>query len=303
MKTTSRPQSKTPTALQRTVYIIRSLLFITFLAGSILHPQAETERDAQRHFQEGRYEDALKIYRRLALENPDTSRFAYNAGAAAYKAEQLEEAVKQFDAAALSSNLELQQKAHYNLGNSFFRSGEAAAELEQKAAAWKQAIQRYQHALRLDETDTLTQENLDFVKRRLEELQQQQQQNPEQNQSNKNENQESSEPNQNPEDAPQQNNEPQQLPESSANRNPEQNEEKQPQPNQPEQKNTDSQTPQSSETQPNEKNSAATPQPAPGKMTPEQARQLLDAERDKAQAMIFRPPQNPQPRSRSFKDW
>ena len=293
---------------QRILRLAPHLLCLVILAEFIPGSQAATERDAQLHFQEKRYESALKIYRRLAREDPDIPRFAYNAGAAAYRAKDMEEAKKQFVNASLSpENLELQQKAHYNLGNTLFRIGEEAINPEQKITHWKQSIQSYQHAISLDETDQNAQENLDFVKHRLEELQQSQ----EQQQQNSNENQESPEQQPdssntetNPENSSPQNDEPQPSSESVANQ--EQNKENQTQQNQPDTENTTPKTPQTSELQPDnkeEKSPSGDASPSPGKMTPEQAEQLLDAERNQAKAVIFRPPQTRQSRNSSFKDW
>ena len=307
MKTSHHTALKPLAVFQRIFRITARLLFLAILAEFILSSQADTERDAQRHFQEKRYESALKIYRRLARENPDTPRLAYNAGASAYRAKDMEEAKKQFANASLSpENLELQQKAYYNLGNTLFRTGETAANPEQKITTWKQSIQSYQHAISLNETDQDAQENLDLVKRRLEELQQQQQ-NQEQQQNNNNENQESSEQQptsnaeSNPENSPRQNNEPQ--PSSEPATNQEQNKENQTQQNQPNTENTVPQSPQPQPKDKEEKSPSGATSPSPGKMTPEQAKQLLDAERNQAKAMIFQPPQTHQPRNSSFKDW
>lgn len=311
MKTSHHTAPKPLAVFQRIFRITARLLFLAILAEFIPGSQADTERDAQRHFQEKRYENALKIYRRLARENPDIPRFAYNAGAAAYKAKQMEEAKQQFVNASLSpENLELQQKAHYNLGNTLFRTGEAVANPEQKIAHWKQSIQSYQHAISLDETDQNAQENLDFVKHRLEELQQQQK-NQEQQQNRENENQESSEQQQpdtsntesNPENSSPQNNEPQPSSEPDTNQEKQQNNENQTQQNQPNTENTASETPKPQPKDKEEKSSPGVASPSPGKMTPEQAKQLLDAERNQAKAMIFQPPQKRQPRNQSFKDW
>ena len=307
MKTSRHTALKPPAVFQRIFRITARLLFLAILAEFILSSQADTERDAQRHFQEKRYESALNIYRRLARENPDIPRLAYNAGASAYRAKDMEEAKKQFANASHSpENLELQQKAYYNLGNTLFRTGETAANPEQKITAWKQSIQSYQHAISLNETDQDAQENLDFVKRRLEELQQQQQ-NQEQQQNNNNENQESSEQQptsnaeSNPENSPRQNNEPQ--PSSGLATNQEQNKENQTQQNQPNTENTAPQSPQPQPKDKEEKSPSGATLSSPGKMTPEQAKQLLDAERNQAKAMIFQPPQTHQPRNSSFKDW
>ncbi len=298
MKISYHTLPKPLAVFQRILRLAPSLLCLALLAEFIPGSQAATERDAQLHFQEKRYESALKIYRRLAREDLDIPRLAYNAGAAAYRAKDMEEAKKQFVNASLSpENLELQQKAHYNLGNTLFRIGEEAVKPEQKIAHWKQSIQSYQHAISLDETDQNAQENLDFVKHRLEELQQQQQ-SQEQQQPN------TSNAETNPENSSPQNDESQHSSEPGANQ--EQNKENQTQQNQPDTENPTPKTPQTSEPQPDdkeEKSPSGAAAPSPGKMTPEQAEQLLDAERNQAKAVIFRPPQTRQSRNSSFKDW
>ncbi|MCS1407132.1 MAG: hypothetical protein M2R45_00289 [Verrucomicrobia subdivision 3 bacterium] len=276
MKTDLASHREISVAFRQMQRISWLLLLTLFFAETATKSHADSAGEAKRYFQEGRYEDALEIYRYLSLENPDDPRFTYNAGVAAYRAGQMTDAVEQFDAASLAPDLKLQQQAHYNMGNSLFRLGESAADPEQKMAAWKQAIQRYQHAVTINEADTLAQENLDFVKRRLEELQQQQQNNGQQK--------------------PQ---------EPSGDQNQEQEQESQPQPNESEQqhepKQQDSQPSEAQQSGEDKKDSYAT-EPSPGKMTPEQAKQLLDAERDQARAMIFRPPQKRLPRN-AFKDW
>ena len=301
MKTSHHTSPKPLAVFQRIFRIAERLLFLVILAEFIPGSQADTERDAQRHFQEKRYESALNIYRRLARENPDISRFAYNAGAAAYRAEDMEEAKQQFANASHSpENLELQQKAYYNLGNTLFRTGETAAHPEQKITAWKQSIQSYQHAISLDETDQHAQENLDFVKRRLEELQQQ---NNNKNQESPEQQQSSSNAESNPENSPPQNNEPQPSPEPATNQEQEQDKENQTQQNQSNTENTAPETPQPQSKDKEEKSSSSAVSPSPGKMNPEQAKQLLDAERNQAKAMIFQPPQTRQTRNPSLKDW
>lgn len=280
---------------------------------------AQTAKEAARSFQEGRYEDALEIYRHLALENPKDARFTYNAGVAAYKAGQFGEAMELFDSASLAPDLNVQQQAHYNMGNALYRAGESATEFEQKAAAWKQAVQRYEHALTIDETDSLAEENLGFVKQRLEELEQQQEEQQDQNQDqdqNQEENEDESEQDQNSESDQQENEdqsdqsdsqEQEQDPSDSSQseQNDEQGQQEQDNQQQSGEENQEQQPEQNSEESSNPESGDPSQQQVPqeGKMTPEQARQLLDAERDQAQAMIFRPPQERKPKNRTFKDW
>ncbi len=294
----------------------------SLLSFALISVTAQNASDATRSFQEGRYDDALEIYRQLSLENPDDARYTYNAGVAAYKAGQLTEAIDQFEAASLAPDLEIQQQAHYNLGNTFFRAGESTDDFEQKSAAWKQAVQRYQHALTINEADNLAQDNLDFVKQRIEELEQQQeqqQQDQDQNQENENEeseqdqssesdseqdqdqDQESSDQQDNQQDQNQENQDQQQQNENEQQQN--QNQNQNGEQEQEEQQQQDPSEQQQSEQNPDQQDPSKANQPQEGKMTPEQAKQLLDAERDQAKAMIFRPPVDKKSRTRRFKDW
>jgi Ca-activated chloride channel family protein len=290
--------------------VLLGAILVAFTAPT---SQAQSARDAARHFQEGRYDDALEIYRHLALENPDDPRFTYNAGVAAFKAGQLGEAMEQFDAASLAPDLNVQQQAHYNMANTLFRAGEATDDFEQKSEVWKQAVQRYQHALTINDEDTLAQDNLDFVKQRLEQLQQQQeqqedqeQQNDEENKDDSSEDQQSESDSQDQQDQEQnesdQNEEDQEEGEQEEQDQGDENKENEPQEGKEKEEPKDPAESQQSKQNPGEETEGQG-QPQEGKMTPEEAKQLLDAERDQAKAMIFSPPENRKSRNRNFKDW
>lgn len=306
---------RTRQATQNSSKRFQSLLryTVSLLSFALIGLTAESAGDAARYFQEGRYDDALEVYRQLSLENPDDARFTYNAGVAAYKAGQLAEAIDQFEAASLAPDLEIQQQAHYNLGNTFYRAGESTDDFEQKTAAWKQAVQRYQHALTINEADSLAQDNLNFVKQRIEELEQQQQeqQQQDQNQDQENENEDSeqdsssesnSDQEQEQNSSDQQNNEQEQHENEQEQNQSQDGEQEQEQGKQDPQQQDPSEA-QQSEQNPDQQDPSEANQAQEGKMTPEQAKRLLDAERDQAKAMIFRPPESKKSRNRRFKDW
>ena len=85
---------------------------------------AESARQAAQYMERGQYEASMRAYEALAAKNPKDGRFFYNAGVAAYKAQQFKEAQQFFDAASLSSDLLLQQQSFYNRGNALYREGE-----------------------------------------------------------------------------------------------------------------------------------------------------------------------------------
>ena len=131
---------------------------------------------ALREYKAGKYEDALKEYQRLLARNQDDPRLHFNAGTAAYESRQFDEAAKQFNAARAALDVKLQELAYYNHGNSMFRLGEQSQDTKKRQEAWEQAVQDYESSVHLDGKDADAKFNLEFVKRKLEELKQQQQQ-------------------------------------------------------------------------------------------------------------------------------
>ena len=135
---------------------------------------------AFRDYQSGDFKAAFDEYSRLSQQNTNDYRLHYDAGAAAYRAKQLEKAEKQFNATLASPevapDLLTQEHTYYNLGNTEYHLGEPLSEPDKKEERWKQAIDSYTHALRLNTNDLDAKNNLAYVKQKLEELKQQQQQ-------------------------------------------------------------------------------------------------------------------------------
>ena len=155
-----------------------ALLLCLFVPASLLASPAS----ARREYENGRYTEAQKEYQRLLEKKPDDDRLQYNAGAAAYRAEDYETAAKHFSTAKTSRDLQLQQRAFYNLANTLFRRGENSTEPDEKTTAWDDAIKNYEGALKLNPQDKDAEFNRDLVKQRLEELKKQQQEKQKQDQ-------------------------------------------------------------------------------------------------------------------------
>ena len=167
---------------------------------------ADSPRKAAEHMKLGQYDDAMRVYADLASRKPDDSRYLYNAGVAAYKAQKFQEAQEYFDASSLSSDLGLQQQSFYNRGNALYKAGESEAEFEKKAQLWKEALDQFDHAVKLNDTDNLATENLQFVKTQLENLQEQEQENQPNEDQNEDQNEDDKQDDQNDQDKQQQDN-------------------------------------------------------------------------------------------------
>lgn len=133
-------------------------------------------------YEKGDFQRAKKLFIDAQLDNPDDPRLYYNIGAAAYGAGDYALAKDNFSQALASPDPELRQKALYNLANTRYRMGDL-----------KGAVEDYEKVLKAFPEDTQARENLDYVKKKLEEQQKNQdrkdQQKDQQDQNNQNQNQ------------------------------------------------------------------------------------------------------------------
>jgi Ca-activated chloride channel homolog len=281
---------------------------------------------ALREYKSGRYDQSLKDYEQSLQRNSDDPRLHFNAGAAAYRDQQYDQAAKHFGQALISPDLNLQEQAYYNLGNTLYYLGERNPDASKKSQSWEDALKRYESSLKLNPQDADARFNYEFVKKRLEELkkqQQQQQQQSQQNQSRKNQQQQQnqqqnqqSEQSKNDRQQPSQSSSPQdqkqnpsQHPEQAQNQpEPNQQPQQEPKPSEPKQ---DRQQPQqaneSSGQKKDDQQSAGQPESnakyAAGEMTPQQARQLLDAQKGGELLLPYNRNKRSADQQRPAKDW
>ncbi|MBL9134477.1 MAG: VWA domain-containing protein [Verrucomicrobiales bacterium] len=137
---------------------------------------AASPGSALRQYEKGDFEAAQSEYERLARHRPDDPRYKFNAGTAAFRAKEFDQAVRHFTETLRSPDLDLQKNAFYNLGNAHYALGEQVQDPKIRQKSWEQAIQSYEAALTLQPKDTDAQHNRDFVRQRLEELKEQQKQ-------------------------------------------------------------------------------------------------------------------------------
>ena len=127
---------------------------------------------ALHQYRTGNYTNALEEFERLAQINTNDLRLVFNAGAAAYRATNYDEALNDFQMATLSPDLTLQAKAFYNLGNTLYRLGETQFEPDTEGLSaieerWQQALKSYGHAAELNTNDADAAYNLAFVKQQI----------------------------------------------------------------------------------------------------------------------------------------
>ena len=278
---------------------------------------------AFRDYQSGDFKAAFDEYNRLSQQNTNDYRLHYDAGAAAYRAKQLEKAEKQFNATLASRevipDLLTQEHTYYNLGNTEYHLGEPLSEPDKKEERWQQAIDSYTNALRLNTNDLDAKNNLAFVKQKLEQLkQQQQQQQKKQNKDQKDQKNDKDQQNQQNQQNQDQKDQKDQQQQDSAKQDQKNGQEKKSdqQKKEEEKKRQQEQAQKDKEKQQQEAQakegeqkdkSQQEPQQAAaaaGQMTPEEARQLLAAQKDEEKALIFAPENQPvKTQTGKIKDW
>ena len=281
--------------------------------------------DALREYQTGKYQDALKEYQKLLDRKSADPRLHFNTGAAAYQSKQLEEAAKQFNEALTSPDLDLQQRAYYNLGNTLYRLGEKISEPEKRQQAWESSIKQYESALKLNQQDPDAKFNHEFVKQQLEELKKQQSQSQSQKNSDKNKQDKNQQQQQNQskddskKDQDQKSQSQKQQDQSQQNQDSQAQNQPQSQPDKDKQDASQSQQKRGqngekkdaaqnqSSGKPNDKSAEQAEQEAAmmaaGQMTPQQAQQLLDAEKANEEVLRLAPMEKRNGQGRPFKDW
>lgn len=115
-----------------------------------------------------------KFEERLKME-PEAPNLQFNAGTAAYRLGDYDKAAEYFSRAMLSDDLQLRSAAEYNLANTLFRTGEKKQDNKQKIADWKEAIAKYDTALKTRPDYTEAKENKERVEELLRQLEQEQQ--------------------------------------------------------------------------------------------------------------------------------
>jgi Ca-activated chloride channel family protein len=128
-------------------------------------------------YRDGRYDQAYNAFEDLARQHPKIGNLQFDAGASAYMARQYDEALDAFAKALTSNDPALQAKSHYNFGNALYRRGEQQKDSKEKISDWRDAIQHYDtvlNALKSQQPspagDTLASDtayNRDVVQRRL----------------------------------------------------------------------------------------------------------------------------------------
>jgi Ca-activated chloride channel family protein len=330
----TRPALTTAPALREMATV---LLLLMLSAGAAL---CSSSSGALREYKAGKYDQALKDYEDLLKRNGDDPRLHFNAGTAAYQSHRFDEAEKQFNEALNSRDLKMQEQAYYNRGNTLFHLGDKLEDPKKKTESWERSVKDFESTLKLNPQDPDAKFNYEFVMRKLEELKQQQQKQQQQNSDDKDKqdkkDQQQQQQNQQDKDSKKDQQQQQQDQQSKDQQKQDQDQKKdssqqnQQQANQKQQEEKDKQEQQANQSQQQKdkqqqeqqqqqaKKSGDKPQPdksddknqgqqepayAAGQMTPQQAQQLLDSQKNDEMMIPIKPTNKVAERNRPVRDW
>lgn len=120
---------------------------------------------AQRAYQKGDYQNALRRYERVLKDHPDWEAAHFGRGAALYKTDRLDEALLEFEKALSIKDPQKKAAVFYNVGNTLFKSGRVG-----------ESLQFYKKALELNPRDFEAKHNYELARLALQQQQQQQNQ-------------------------------------------------------------------------------------------------------------------------------
>lgn len=127
-------------------------------------------------YEQGNFEGARTAFEERLKMEPGAPNLQLNAGAAAYRLKDFGKASEYFSRAMLSDDPALRASAEFNLGNTLFRQGEGQQDKEKKITDWKDAIAKYEAALKTRPDYTEAKENKERVEELLKQLEQEQKQ-------------------------------------------------------------------------------------------------------------------------------
>jgi tetratricopeptide (TPR) repeat protein len=136
------------------------LLSIAIALAACGSTVAGSNRQGNRLYRQGKYDEALSAYQKAQAEQPDLAELYYNVGNTLHRKEDYQDAVVETLQGLSKADPDLRARAYYNLGNSFYRQGQFA-----------EAIAAYQEALKLNPDDQDAKHNLELAQQQLEKQQ------------------------------------------------------------------------------------------------------------------------------------
>ncbi|PYQ15007.1 MAG: hypothetical protein DMH00_00355 [Acidobacteria bacterium] len=164
---TTRYGKRPPIATKDHGAVAGFVIWAAICAASVTSPLLASARaknaEGNHLYKEKKYPEALKKYTEAQLEAPDSPQLHYNLGNVFFRQGEAEKAREEYRRALAAADASLDPKAVYNLGNTFFNQQQ-----------FQEAASAYQRALKLNPRDQDAKRNLELALLRMKEQKQQQ---------------------------------------------------------------------------------------------------------------------------------
>lgn len=149
-----------------------TLLFVIFSNSSWAASKRSEVKKGNDYYSKGNYDQSIEKYKEALKKDPESDIINFNLGTALYKKEEFKEAEERLAKSLLSEDKKLKQKAFYNLGNSFYKSGiaEEARHIDQAVSDVTESVKHLESAVGLNAEDQEAKDNYTFVQKELERL-------------------------------------------------------------------------------------------------------------------------------------
>jgi Ca-activated chloride channel family protein len=142
---------------------------LIFLSLLLWVPGAAAKNNGVEAYERHDYTGALNQFSRQLQRQPHSPALHFNLGDAAYQQGDIDKALGAFSQALTSPDPQIREKAEYNLGNTLFQRGAMQKEREPKVQDWRNALQHYEQALKIEPKNGDAAYNADVVRKLLEE--------------------------------------------------------------------------------------------------------------------------------------
>jgi Ca-activated chloride channel family protein len=228
-------------------------------------PASEMVRRGNAALRAGKYDEAMKAYKQAEVSQPESPQLKYNQGLIQYRQRDFAKARDLFGQALSTRDLDLEARAHFNLGDcAYSQALEKLKSYDEAIKLAREAIGYYRQALELKPDDRDARANIETAQLLIKDLQdrkkkeeEEKKKQPQSQPSSQPQSQPSSQPQSRPQSQP--SSQPQSQPSSQPQQQPKEGQDKKEQQEQPQQQSGAEQR----------------------KMSPEQADRLLQAVRDK----------------------
>ncbi len=163
--------------------VVLLTLFVMIIPHEVLAAsKAQYIKEGNALYQKEQFDQALDHYTEALKSASESDIINFDLGTALYKKGDYPATINHLNKSLLTEDKGLKQKAHYNLGNAFYRTGQSQEkkDLSSAVSSLTQSLAHFEQAIQLDDKDEDAKFNYEFVKKELEQLKKKQNENPQQ---------------------------------------------------------------------------------------------------------------------------